>query len=63
MNLDEFRKSLTAAEPPPALTLALGGLWWDAKGDWKRAQARKEAGEKILLSVIPSRTEHVKLSL
>jgi hypothetical protein len=24
-------------EPPAELTLALVGLWWDAKGDWKRA--------------------------
>jgi hypothetical protein len=27
----------TASEPPAGLTLALAGLWWDAKGDWKRA--------------------------
>jgi hypothetical protein len=24
----------TATEPPAGLTLALAGLWWDAKGDW-----------------------------
>ena len=34
MTLDDFRKSLTATEPPAGLTLALAGLWWDAKGDW-----------------------------
>ena len=29
--------SLTAAEPPAGNTVALAGLWWDGKGDWKRA--------------------------
>ena len=37
MTLDEFRQSLTATEPPAGLSLALAGLWWDAKGDWTRA--------------------------
>src|SRR5271167_1551174 len=37
MTFDEFRRSLTAADPPAGLTLALAGLWWDAKGDWTRA--------------------------
>jgi hypothetical protein len=38
---DQFRVSLTATEPPAGLTHALAGLWWDAKGDWARAQQRK----------------------
>src|ERR1700692_4086640 len=37
MTLDDFRKSLGATTPPPGLTLALAGLWWDARGDWTRA--------------------------
>ena len=37
MTLDEFRQSLTTTGPPVGLTLALAGLWWDAKGDWTRA--------------------------
>jgi hypothetical protein len=37
MTLDEFRASLTLAEPPQDLTAPLGALWWDAKGDWARA--------------------------
>jgi hypothetical protein len=37
MTFDDFRQSLTATEPPAGLTLALAGLWWDAKGDWTRA--------------------------
>jgi len=37
MTMDEFRKSLIAAQPPAELAPALVGLWWDAKGDWTRA--------------------------
>jgi hypothetical protein len=37
MNLSEFRASTTAAEPPHGLNLPLQTLWWEAKGDWKRA--------------------------
>ena len=48
MTLDEFRGSFTAAEPPAGLSLALAGLWWDAKGDWKRAHesAQEDAGRE-----------------
>ena len=41
LTFDEFRQPLTATEPPAGLTVALAGLWWDAKGNWKRAQQRK----------------------
>ncbi|MGA2647460.1 MAG: hypothetical protein ABSF15_22375 [Candidatus Sulfotelmatobacter sp.] len=46
MTLDDFRQSLTAAEPPAEVTPALAGLWWDAKGDWKRAHksAQRDKG-------------------
>jgi hypothetical protein len=46
MTLDDFRQSLTAAQPPAGLTLALAGLWWDAKGDSTRAHesARTDEG-------------------
>jgi hypothetical protein len=37
MTLQEFRDSLSGDEPPRQLNLALAALWWDAKGDWKRA--------------------------
>jgi hypothetical protein len=37
MTLDDFRKSLAETGPPPEISLALAGLWWDAKGDWTRA--------------------------
>jgi hypothetical protein len=45
MTLDEFRQSLTASKPPAGLTLALAGLWWDAKGDWKRAHESAQQDE------------------
>lgn len=46
MNFDEFRLSSSAAKPPAGLSLALVGLWWDAKGDWKRAHesAQEDSG-------------------
>lgn len=47
MTLDEFRESLTATEPPPRLTHALAGLWWDVKGDWKRAHESSQQDESI----------------
>ena len=34
-----FADSLEKPEPPPGMSLALQGLWWDAKGDWERAHA------------------------
>jgi hypothetical protein len=45
MTLDEFRQSLTATEPPAGLSLALAGLWWDAKGDWQRAHESAQQDE------------------
>jgi hypothetical protein len=48
MTLEEFRQSLTATEPPAGLTLALAGLWWDAKGDWKRAHESAQPDERNL---------------
>ena len=37
MTPQEFRASLTASAPAPALSTSLAALWWDAKGDWARA--------------------------
>ena len=47
MTLDEFRESLTVAEPPAGLTRALAGLWWDAKGNWKRAHESAKQDEGV----------------
>lgn len=48
MTPPEFQNSLAAASPPNGLTLALAGLWWDAKGDWARAHecAQQDEGSK-----------------
>jgi hypothetical protein len=45
--LDDFRKSLTATEPPAGLTQALAGLWFDAKGDWTREHESAQQDEGI----------------
>jgi hypothetical protein len=45
MTLDDFRKSLTEAKPPAGLSLALAGLWWDAKGDWTLAHESAQQDE------------------
>jgi hypothetical protein len=45
MTVDEFRQSLTATEPLAGLTHALAGLWWDGKGDWKRAHESAQQDE------------------
>lgn len=37
MDIAAFRASLGEDEPPAGLGLALQTLWWEAKGDWKRA--------------------------
>jgi hypothetical protein len=37
MDTAQFRKSLASATPPTGLSPAQEALWWDAKGDWKRA--------------------------
>jgi hypothetical protein len=39
MTPTEFRASTEAADPPPGLSPPLQTLWWEAKGDWKRAHA------------------------
>ena len=45
MTLREFRDSLQRDEPPSHLSQALAGLWWDAKGDWKRAHESAQEDE------------------
>ena len=45
MTFDDFRQSLPASNPPAELTLALVGLWWDAKGDWTRAHESAQQDE------------------
>jgi hypothetical protein len=45
MTLDDFRQSLTADQPPAQFLPALLGLWWDAKGDWKKAHESAQQDE------------------
>ena len=47
MTLDQFRSSLHSAAPPPEQSLALAGLWWDAKGDWTRAHEAAQQDEGV----------------
>jgi hypothetical protein len=47
MTLEDFRQSLTPTESPAGLSLALVGLWWDAKGDWTRAHESAQQDEGI----------------
>ena len=37
MDLQQFRDSLTAEEPPSEASAPLQALWYDAKGDWQQA--------------------------
>lgn len=45
MTVEELRVSLAASSPPANLSLALAGLWWDAKGDWTRAHESAQQDE------------------
>jgi hypothetical protein len=45
MTLEEFRESVSGERPPREASLALGGLWWDAKGDWTRAHKSAQQDE------------------
>ena len=47
MTLPEFRDSLGDDGPPEAVTLALAGLWWDAKGDWTKAHESAQQDESF----------------
>ncbi len=45
MTVEEFRQSLQLEAPPGNLSLALAGLWWDAKGSWDRAHESAQQDE------------------
>ena len=46
MNLKEFRDSFRGETPPPGLTFAVAGLWWDAKGNWTKAHESAQQDEE-----------------
>lgn len=42
--IDAFHRSVASEDHPPSdLTAALEALWWDAKGDWRRAHEATQA--------------------
>jgi hypothetical protein len=45
MTAQEFRNSLELDRPSAELSLALAGLWWDAKGDWTKAHESAQQDE------------------
>jgi hypothetical protein len=45
MDIEAFRASLNAAEPPPRLSDALRALWLDARGNWDGAHDAAQADE------------------
>ena len=45
MTLQKLRDSLNRDQPPANLSVALAGLWWDAKGDWTRAHESAQQDE------------------
>ena len=40
MTLGEFKASMASEAPAAEVAAPLAALWWDAKGDWKRAHAQ-----------------------
>jgi hypothetical protein len=47
MTVEQMRASLNAEESPPGLPAPLAALWWDAKGDWKRAHGLVDELESV----------------
>jgi hypothetical protein len=47
MTLSEFRDSVLHDDPPSGLSLALLGLWWDAKGNWNKAHESAQQDEDV----------------
>jgi hypothetical protein len=46
VDLEEFRRSFTDAQPPAGLSAALAGLWWDAaRQDWDKAHESAQQDE------------------
>jgi len=45
VTFNDLQDSLSWAQPPAGMSLALLGLWWDAKGDWNRAHAAAQQDE------------------
>lgn len=48
MNFDQFRTTLTQAQPPAGVHPVLQALWYDATGNWEQAHeiAQSREGDK-----------------
>jgi hypothetical protein len=42
LDVEAFRDSIAKPQPPAGLSSALQALWWDAKGNWKKAHERAQ---------------------
>ena len=47
MTLEHFRQSVGEKAPARDLSVALAGLWWDAKGDWTKAHESAQQDEGV----------------
>ena len=47
MTMEQLRASLKSDSPPGGLSVALAGLWWDAKGDWTKAHESAQQDEGV----------------
>ncbi len=43
MDIEQFRATLGAEQPPGQMSQALQALWYDAKGDWHAAHTHAQA--------------------
>ncbi|MGH7186964.1 MAG: hypothetical protein ACREIB_11905 [Pseudomonadota bacterium] len=43
MDIRQFRASTDTTKPPGNLSQALQALWWDAKGEWRKAHEHAQA--------------------
>jgi hypothetical protein len=48
MDANSFKGSLSAAEPPAGLGMAVQALWWDGKGDWQKAHECAQAQDDAI---------------
>ena len=55
MTPDDFRQSLTADKPPAGLSLAVAGLWWNAKAIGRgRTNRRGRTKAKMARGCMPT---------
>ena len=48
MDARAFESSLSAPEPPAGLCMAVQALWWDGKGDWRKAHECAQAQDDAI---------------